>query len=143
MPTSKVLTTAATTCLAVLLLAEVSGSSRAAAKPSRPARQLPADVTKVIDAVLVVVKAKDLQALRLTMKSDFIYDFGGGSSADEAIDEWSREPGCLAKIPVILRHCRMLPDGHVECSGRKKLGYRAGFEQVQGIWKFAYCVGGD
>jgi hypothetical protein len=86
----------------------------------------------------------DFAALRADMIQDFRWSFGGDSSADQAIDEWKKQPRQMRQLAKITRaKCAYRKDGYVECPANVGTSFRAGFKLRDGQWKMEYFVGGD
>lgn len=86
----------------------------------------------------------DFAALRADMVQDFRWSFGGDSSADQAIDEWKKQPRQMRQLAKTTQaKCAYRKDGYVECPANAGASFRAGFKLRDGQWKMEYFVGGD
>ena len=86
----------------------------------------------------------DYVALRNAMIDEFTWSFGGDTSAEQAIDEWKKQPALMRRLATATRaRCSHMKDRHVECPANVGASWRAGFKVTDGGWKMVYFVGGD
>ena len=122
--------------LFVALVSSVTG--RAAAEPP------PSGAKEVIARVNRAARQKDYVALRANMAQEFTWSFGGDSNAEQAIDEWKKEPRYMLQLSRVTQaKCTYRKDKHVECPANAGASFRAGFKLLEGQWKMVYFVEGD
>jgi hypothetical protein len=98
----------------------------------------------VIKNVHKAAKMQDLTTLQLLMAPEFIWSFGGDASAEQAIQEWNKNPAYFRHLYAITgKPCAVMPDHSVECPKKAALSYRAGFKQMADGWRMIYFVDGD
>jgi hypothetical protein len=102
------------------------------------------------EALIVVKQVHDasarrnFQALSSLMSPEFIWSFGGDSSAEQALQEWKARPRVLRHLSrVTARRCEVLPGDIVQCPAGAGMGYRAGFKQFPQGWLMVSFVEGD
>ena len=123
----------------VLFLAFVASvTGRAAAEPP------PSGAGEIIVRVDRAAKHNDYVALRADMAPEFTWSFGGDSSAEQAIDEWKKEPRYMLQLRSVTQaRCLYRKDKYVECPANAGASFRAGFKLSEGRWKMVYFVEGD
>ena len=122
--------------LFVALVSSVTG--RAAAEPP------PSGAKEVIARVNRAARQKDYAALRADMAQAFTWSFGGDSSAEQAIDEWKKQPRYMLQLGRVTQaKCTYRKDKYVECPANAGASFRAGFKLSEGQWKMVYFVEGD
>ena len=122
--------------LFVGLMSSVTGA--AAAEPP------PSGAMDVIARVSRAARHQDYEALRADMAQDFTWSFGGDSSAEQAIDEWKKEPRYILQLGRVTQaKCTYRKDQYVECPANAGASFRAGFKLTRGRWKMVYFVEGD
>ena len=123
----------------VLFLAFVASvTGRAAAEPP------PSGAMEVIARVNRAAKHNDYVALRADMAQEFTWSFGGDSSAEQAIDEWKKQPRYMLQLGRVTQaKCTYRKDKYVECPANARASFRAGFKLSEGQWKMVYFVEGD
>ena len=123
----------------VLFLAFVASvAGRVAAEPP------PSDAMEVIARVNRAAKHKDYVALRADMAREFTWSFGGDSKADQAIDEWKKQPRYMLQLGRVTEaKCTYRKDKYAECPANAGASFRAGFKLSEGRWKMVYFVEGD
>lgn len=134
------------TPVAFVLLTVVALASETRAPSRSKAPALPPEATAAIQRVTDAAKKGDLKALRAAMVQRFTWSFGGDDDADQAIEEWSKEPRFLRELVRVLRMgCRPWRDttDRVECPGRGDMSFRAGFLNTEDGWKLEHFVEGD
>jgi hypothetical protein len=89
---------------------------------------LPKQAREAISRAAEAAPRRDWKALRLQMVDEFTWDFGGHSSAEEAIAERKKDPRPVLEFGRRLhRRCRLVEPTRIECPGRRALDLRAGF----------------
>ena len=123
----------------VLFLAFVASvTGRAAAEPP------PSGAMEVIARVNRAAKHNDYAALRADMAQEFTWSFGGDSSAEQAIDEWKKQPRHMLQLGRVTEaKCAYRKDKYVQCPATAGASFRAGFKLSEGRWKMVYFVEGD
>ena len=130
---------AASTLLIMLLVT----TPAVAIEAHRPV-PLSAESQAAISGVADVAKKHDLQALRRRMVKAFTWSFGGDRDADQALEEWAKDPRYCRELQRVLRTgCHLADTDHIECHGRGGLTFRAGFVRVGSAWMLEYFVEGD
>jgi hypothetical protein len=105
---------------------------------------LPPGAALVVLDIASSARARDFKAIRAKMVDDFTWSFGGDRDADQAIQEWQRDPRYLEALERILRTgCRLTAPERVECIGRKTVGFRAAFAKTPKGWRMESFVEGD
>jgi len=122
--------------LFVALVSSVSGQGASLPPPS--------DAKEAIARVNRAAKQKDYAALRADMAQEFTWSFGGDSRAEQAIDEWRKEPRYMLQLAKVTQaKCAYREDSYVECPASAGTSFRAGFKLTEGRWKMVYFVEGD
>jgi len=122
--------------MSVAIAAAVSGEAAGAPPPP--------GAVEVIARVNRSAGRSDFAALRADMVQDFRWSFGGDANAEQAIDEWKKQPRQMRQLAKVTRaKCAYRKDGYVECPANAGESYRAGFKLRDGHWKLEYFVGGD
>ncbi|MCV2357317.1 hypothetical protein LNV09_24495 [Paucibacter sp. B2R-40] len=108
------------------------------------AAPLPSGATAVIAKVNREAKSQNYTNLREQMIQDFSWSFGGDASAEQAIETWRKQPGYLRQLSRVTgEKCVLRKDKIIECPRNAGTSFRAGFQELEGIWKFVYFVEGD
>lgn len=98
----------------------------------------------VISKVHSAAKEKDTVALKKLMVTEFVWSFGGDSSAEQAIQAWKTDKSYFKKLYLATgQNCLAKPDHSIECPKNAGTGYRAGFKQTTEGWRMFYFVAGD
>jgi hypothetical protein len=122
------------------MLAALATSIPACAASEGP----PSGAMEVISRVSRAARQMDYVALRADMVQEFTWSFGGDSSAEQAIDEWKKQPKYMRQLGKVTQaRCAYRKDKHVECPANAGTSFRAGFKLSEGRWKMVYFVGGD
>lgn len=108
-------------------------------------RPIPTEAQTVIHQVRDAAKARDFQALRRLMVSEFTWSFGGDGDADQAIQAWKQDLAALGELYRIASHqCAFSADErHIQCPPKAGYNYRAGFTKTEQGWRMVYFVAGD
>jgi hypothetical protein len=102
------------------------------------------EARETISRAADAARQQDWKALRQEMVDEFTWDFGGDSSAEEAIAEWKKDPRPVLEFGRHLyERCRLVEPARIECPSRRAIDLRAGFVLSKGVWKMAYLVAGD
>ena len=107
-------------------------------------KSVPKDATGLIANVYAAAAARDKNALKRVMATDFVSSFGGDGGQAEALALWTSNPTYLQELAKATSGpCeRQLPD-YVQCPRKAGIGLRAGFKLVGSKWVFSSFVGGD
>jgi len=113
-------------------------TDRAAAAPPPPG------ALEIIARVNRAARQMDYVALRADMIEEFSWSFGGDSSAEQAIAEWTSRPDYMRQLARVTKAaCAYRKDKHVECPASAGTAWRAGFRLADGRWKMVYFIAGD
>ena len=105
---------------------------------------LPVEVQTALSSLLRAAEGRDLKTLRERMIEKFTWSFGGDKDADQAVEEWAKDPRYLRELQGVLKgECQLRDATHVECPGQSALSFRAGLVVVKSEWKLEYFVAGD
>jgi hypothetical protein len=101
---------------------------------------LPAGAPDAIAQVAAAARARDADALRRYMISDFAWSEGGAPSADTAISLWRADPLVLAQLARTLDAgcAETEKDARIVCpADGAATGWHAEFRKQSGMWRFA------
>ena len=105
---------------------------------------LPSEARAAVRRLALAAEQKDLKAIRAAMIKEFTWSFGGDNDADQAVEEWRKDPRYLRQLGRVLRgRCNLRDRDHVDCPGGGGLSFRAGFVEVDAAWKLEFFVEGD
>ncbi len=110
---------------------------------------LPVAAAKRIEAVHRAARARDFDALRESLAPAVTYSLGAPPDTDQALVTWRADSELLDELAKVLdAGCRLESAIRVTCPPAYSqqpgyLGYRAGFEVIDGDWKMIFFVTGD
>ena len=78
------------------------------------------------------------------MAREFTWSFGGDSNAEQAIDEWKKQPRYMLQLGRVTKSQVHVSQGQIRrMPGECRRSFRAGFKLSEGQWKMVYFVEGD
>jgi hypothetical protein len=123
---------------------DIARGQSAGLKRAPQSPEVPDDARRTISAVHAAAEIGDLPALRKLMQTDFLWRFGGDSSAERAIQAWRASPTKLKALArVTSLPCAYFDRGRIQCPIDAGVNHRAGFEYTEDGWRMTYFVAGD